>query len=106
MSNSGTDFIQISKLKSIIDEYIVQKPCQFKLVLNDQSLSFACFSSTDYTEWINALTECHERVLMPFQNSNYSYSMSEIDQREENDEESIKEHLEVVRIASHLTFTK
>jgi hypothetical protein len=105
MSNSGTDFIQISKLKSIIDEYVVQKPCQFKLLLNDQSLSFACYTSTDYTEWIDALRSCHEQVLMPILNSNYSYSMSEIDQREQNDEESLKEQLEVVRIASHLTFT-
>lgn len=102
MSDSGCKFIQLVKLKSISDEIIVQKPCQFKLNFIDHSLSFACFSSADYTEWITALLNCHEKILMPFQNVINSYSCSEIDQQ---DDESIREDLEVVRIASHLTFS-
>lgn len=102
MSDSGCKFIQISKLKSICDEVLVQKPCQFKLNFNDYSLAFSCFTSTDYTEWIQALTECHERILLTFEKSMHSYSCSDMDQEDQEDDESIKG---VLRIASHLTFS-
>jgi hypothetical protein len=103
MSESGTKLVQISKLKSIADEVAVQKPCQFKLNLIDQSLSFACLTSIDYTDWILALTDCHDRILMDFHIDRSQYCSSDVDQSQEHiDDQSIKE--QVVRVASHITF--
>ena len=102
MSDSNCKFIPFSQVKSISNEIIVQKPCQFRLNFKDCSLLFSCYSSIDYTEWINALQSCYQRVSMPSDVSIHRYSISENDQ---NDDESIKENMEIVRIASHLTFT-
>ena len=100
MSDSGCKFIQLSLVKSISNEILVQKPCQFKLNFKDYSVSFACYSSIDYTEWMNALNNCLES-----NNSLYNFRQDSSIQGLDKSDESDEDESGLVRIASHLTFS-
>ena len=95
MSDSDCKFIQMNHVQSISNEILVQKPCQFKLNFKDYSYSFACYSSTDYTSWIDSLLNCQNEGSAFFGVSSLS---------DQDDDKSLEEKMEIVRISSHLSF--
>jgi hypothetical protein len=52
-------FIHFDLVSGILDEVYLNKPCSFSL-LADKRYEFSCSTSTEYLQWIKALTEAFE----------------------------------------------
>jgi hypothetical protein len=48
-------FIHLDQSMSIKDESMIRKACHFELLLSNNSIPFACSTSVDYQDWMDAL---------------------------------------------------
>ena len=72
------EFIHLDTLQGLSDEITLQSACQFALHFATSDLRFACFTSTDYTEWMSVLEFALQSVIRHLEGNHSFLSQANI----------------------------